>query len=65
MPRSDLAALLRVIEQKLQQPAPDKQRSGGDESNLQAVLNFYTDLIAQNKGRKDGASDLSTGSPKL
>ena len=65
IPTSNLPALLRAIEQKLQQPAPDRQRSGGDESNLQAVLNFYRDLITQNKGREDGASDLSTDSPKL
>jgi glycogen(starch) synthase len=45
IPKSDLPALLRAIERQLQQPAPQKQTAGGDESNLQAVLDFYRELV--------------------
>jgi len=45
IPKSDGPALMRAIEQQLQRPAPRKQQSNSDESNLQAVLDFYRDLV--------------------
>ena len=50
IPKSDLPALLRAIEQQLAQPARPKEMSRADESNLQAVFDFYQDLLA---GRKN------------
>jgi glycogen synthase len=47
IPKSDLSALLVAIEQQLSQPAPPKSRAGRDESNLQAVLDFYQDLLGE------------------
>jgi len=44
IPKSDLAALLRAIEDRLAQPAASKADPGGDDSNLQAVLDFYCEL---------------------
>jgi len=49
--KSDLPALLRAIEQQLAQPVPPKQLSRADESNLQAVFDFYQDLLAGRKTR--------------
>ena len=49
IPKSDLPALLRAIERQLAQPALPKELSRTDESNLQAVFDFYQDLLA---GRK-------------
>jgi glycogen synthase len=46
IPKSDSQALLHAIEQELQHPVVRKERSGHDESNLQAVLNLYRDLLA-------------------
>ncbi len=45
MPKSDGRALLQTIEQVLQQPADRNPVRAGDESNLQAVLDFYQDII--------------------
>ncbi len=45
IPKSDPQALLHAIEQELQHPVVRKERSGHDESNLQAVFDFYRDLI--------------------
>ena len=45
IPKSDLQALLRAIEQELQHPAAPKAQPAQDESNLQAVFDFYQDLI--------------------
>ena len=45
IPKSDSQALLRAIEQELQHPAVHKEESGHDGSNLQAVFDFYRDLL--------------------
>jgi len=45
IPKSDPSTLLHAIEQLLLQPRPAKQISPGDENNLQAVFDFYQDLI--------------------
>jgi glycogen synthase len=45
IPKSDLPALLRAIEQELERPAPSTERSPSDESNLQAVFDFYQELL--------------------
>lgn len=45
IPKSDPQALLRAIEQELQRPAVPKEQASHDESNLQAVFDFYRDLI--------------------
>jgi glycogen(starch) synthase len=50
MPKSDSQALLRAIEQELQQPAARTERASGDESNLQAVIDFYQDLLKAKTG---------------
>jgi glycogen synthase len=44
IPKSDLPALLTAIEKQLAQPAP-QERSPSDTSNLQAVFDFYQELI--------------------
>jgi glycogen(starch) synthase len=45
MPKSNGQALLQNIEQVLQAPTDRKAPRAGDESNLQAVLDFYQDVI--------------------
>jgi len=45
IPKSDLSALLRAIEQELSQPQRPKQPSSSNESNLQAVFDFYQNLL--------------------
>ena len=46
IPKSDSPALLRAIEQEVQQPTSvRKEQTGSDESNLQAVFDFYRDLL--------------------
>jgi glycosyltransferase involved in cell wall biosynthesis len=45
IPKSDSQALLRAIGEALQHPAEHKERDGYDESNLQAVFDFYRDLM--------------------
>jgi glycosyltransferase involved in cell wall biosynthesis len=49
IPKQDLPALLRAIEQELTQPARPREVSRGDESNLQAVFDFYQELLAGKK----------------
>jgi len=44
IPKSDSQALLCAIEQELQHPAALKQQASHDESNLQAVFDFYQEL---------------------
>lgn len=44
IPKSDLPALLHAINETLAQPAPRKEVSGNDDSNLKAVLDFYREL---------------------
>ena len=46
IPKSDLGALIRTIEEELQRPAPEKQRRPADNANVQQVLDFYQELIA-------------------
>jgi len=48
IPKSDLQALLHAIEDRLVQPTNSKAQSGSDESNLQAVLDFYRELRGRN-----------------
>jgi len=50
IPKQNLLALLRAIEQQLSQPKPHKELRPGDESNLQAVFDLYQDLLA---GKRD------------
>jgi glycogen synthase len=52
IPKQDLSALLRAIEQQLTQPVRPREVSHGDESNLQAVFDFYQELL---KGKKPGS----------
>jgi glycogen synthase len=49
IPKSDLAALLHAIEDRLAQPAGGKVDPGGDDSNLQAVFDFYCELTGGNR----------------
>ncbi len=44
IPKSDLPALLHAIEERLAQPSRGKADSGIDESNVQAVFDFYREL---------------------
>jgi glycogen(starch) synthase len=50
IPKSDPQALLRAIEQELRHPAARKQQASHDESNLQAVFDFYRDLVEAKVG---------------
>jgi glycosyltransferase involved in cell wall biosynthesis len=45
IPKSDPQALLRAVEQELDRPSERKAIAGGDESNLQAVFDFYRDIV--------------------
>lgn len=45
IPKGDLPALLRAIEQQLEQPKQYREVRPADEGNLQLVLDFYQDLI--------------------
>ena len=45
IPKSDSQSLLRAIDEALQHPAEQKEQTGHDESNLQAVFDFYRDLM--------------------
>jgi glycogen(starch) synthase len=49
VPKQNLPALLHAIEQQLTQPARPREVSRGDESNLQAVFDFYQELLAGKK----------------
>jgi glycogen synthase len=49
IPKQNLPALLSAIEQQLTQPVRPREVSRGDETNLQAVFDFYQDLIAGKK----------------
>jgi glycosyltransferase involved in cell wall biosynthesis len=44
IPKSDLPALLRAIDERLAQPALRKEVPGNDDSNLKAVLEFYGEI---------------------
>lgn len=45
IPKSDSLALIGAIEQELQHPVAHKEQTVNDESNLQAVFDFYRELI--------------------
>jgi len=45
IPKSDLQALVSAIERELEKPAASSPVSGADEGNLQAVLDFYRELL--------------------
>jgi glycogen(starch) synthase len=45
IPKSDSQALLRAIDEALQHPAEHNAPAGHDESNLQAVFDFYQALL--------------------
>jgi len=47
VPKCDLDALLRAIEEVLAKPAVRSHASNGDESNLQAVLEFYQEILGR------------------
>jgi glycosyltransferase involved in cell wall biosynthesis len=49
IPKSDLHALLQAIEETLAQPGGSKVKGGSDETNLQAVLDFYLELTGGNR----------------
>ncbi len=46
VPKSDLAALVRAIEVQLVRPKNREARPQTDEANLQAVFDFYQELLA-------------------
>ena len=46
IPRANSDALLDAVEEELQRPAERTQRFSPDESSLQAVFDFYQDLLA-------------------
>jgi hypothetical protein len=48
IPKSNLHALLEAIDDRLSQPAASKVAYGSDVTNLQAVLDFYQELMAGN-----------------
>jgi len=48
IPKSNLHALLEAIDDRLSEPAPSKVAYGSDVTNLQAVLDFYQELMAGN-----------------
>ena len=50
IPKSDSQALLRAIDEALQQSPEHKAPARHDESNLQAVFDFYRDLIEAKVG---------------
>jgi glycogen(starch) synthase len=50
IPKSDSQALLHAVTQELQHSAVHMEQSGHDESNLQAVFDFYRDLVAGTAG---------------
>ena len=50
IPKSDLGALLRAIEERLVEPSRGKADSGIDESNVQAVFDFYRELTGEKCG---------------
>jgi glycosyltransferase involved in cell wall biosynthesis len=45
IPKSDSQALVGAIEQELQHPVARKKQASNYESNLQAVFDFYRDLV--------------------
>ena len=47
IPKSNLSALLRAIEETLAQPSRSQADRGIDESNVQAVFDFYRELTGQ------------------
>jgi glycogen synthase len=47
IPKADLQALRQAIEDRLAQPARAKYESGGDDSNLQAVVDFYREQAGE------------------
>ena len=49
VPKSDSQALLRAIEETLAHPAGNKVKGGNDETNLQAVLDFYLEITGGNR----------------
>jgi glycogen(starch) synthase len=48
IPKEDLPALLRAIDGILAQPRSRKVKSGSDDSNLQAIFDFYRELTGGN-----------------
>lgn len=46
VPKSDLSALVRAIETQLAQPKNPRAASQPDETNLQAVFDFYQELLS-------------------
>jgi len=49
IPKSDLPALLRAIEDELQHPATPRGRIPPDDSNVREVFDFYRDLLRDAK----------------
>ncbi len=50
IPKSEPQALLQAVEQELQHPAVHKEQAAHNESNLQAVFDFYRDLVGDKLG---------------
>jgi glycogen synthase len=46
IPKSDLGALIRAIEEELELPSPRKERIASDDSSVRQVVDFYEDLLA-------------------
>jgi hypothetical protein len=45
IPKSDMPALVRAIEQQLQQPKQYQSTPRADDANVQAVFDFYQELL--------------------
>jgi len=45
IPKSDLPALVRAIEEELQRPATRRERIAADDSSVREVFDFYRDLL--------------------
>jgi glycosyltransferase involved in cell wall biosynthesis len=50
IPKADLKALVKAIEGELQRPVAPKTVSGGDDGNIQAVFDFYRELLNEKAG---------------
>ena len=50
IPKSNLRALLHAIEERLVQPSRGQADPGIDESNVQAVFDFYRELTGEKCG---------------
>lgn len=59
IPKSDALALLRAIDLELAAPRPRQEPSGPDQTNLQAVLDFYRELLSSDPRQVSGHQQSS------